>query len=181
MVYIFLAEGFEEIEALTQVDYLRRAGIDIKTVGVTGKIVKGSHGIPVTCDITEDEAYLDGSLEMIILPGGIPGVPNLGKSEKVKDALDFSYRNGKYIAAICAAPTLLAKYGYLENKNAVCYPSMKSELSGANYIKKSVVRDGHIITGEAAGASEQFAFELIRVLRTHEDSDKVKESICARI
>lgn len=181
MVYLFLADGFEEIEALTQVDYLRRAGIEIKTVGVTGKNVTGAHGITVTADITEKNVILDDSLEMIVLPGGIPGVPNLGKSETVLNALEYAFGSGKYIAAICAAPTLVAKYGYLEGKNAVCYPSMENELFGANYIKKSVVRDGKIITAEAAGASEQFAFEIIKALRGSEQAEKVRNAICARV
>lgn len=180
MVYVFLADGFEEIEALTQVDYLRRAGIDVKTVGVTGTTVTGAHGISVVCDIPEGSTVLDDSLEMIVLPGGIPGVPNLSKSEFVIDALEYMYKNDKYIAAICAAPTLVAKYGYLEGKNAVCYPSMENELFGANCVDASVVRDGKIITARAAGASEEFAFELIRALRSKEAADKVKNAICAR-
>lgn len=180
MVYLFLADGFEEIEALTQVDYLRRAGIEVCTVGVTGKTVTGAHGIQVSADITEKNVTLDDNLEMVILPGGIPGVPNLSESEVVANALDFAFRTGKYIAAICAAPTLLAKYGYLEQKNAVCYPSMENELYGANYVDKSVVRDGKIITAKAAGASEEFAFEIIKSLRSAKVAEKVRLAICAR-
>ena len=180
MVYIFLADGFEEIEALTQVDYLRRAGIDIKTVGVTGNTVTGAHGISVCCDIPVSCAKLDDELEMIILPGGIPGVPNLSTCEFVIDAMEYMYKNDKYIAAICAAPTLVAKYGYLEGKNAVCYPSMENELFGANPVDKAVVRDGKIITARAAGASEEFAFELIRALASKEAAEKVKNAIYAR-
>ena len=164
MVYIFLADGFEEIEALTQVDYLRRAGIKVITVGVTGKTVSGAHGIDVVADIPVGEITLSDELEMVVLPGGIPGVPNLEK----------------FVAAICAAPTLLARYGYLEGKNAVCYPAMNNEMCGANYKKQSVIRDGLFITAEAAGASEQFAFELIRALRSDDAAQKVRESICAR-
>ena len=180
MVYIFLADGFEEIEALTQVDYLRRAGIEVKTVGVTGKTVHGAHGISVLSDITEKDVVLDEDLSMVILPGGIPGVPNLSKSETVIDALEYAYKNDKFIAAICAAPTLVAKYGYLEGKNAVCYPSMEDELYGANRVDAPVVRDGKIITARAAGASEEFAFELIRALTSKEAAEKVRHAICAR-
>lgn len=180
MVYIFLAEGFEEIEALTQIDYLRRAGIDIISVGVTGKTVKGAHAIEVAADITIDDLILTDDTEMVILPGGIPGVPNLEACEKVLDAIEYAFKNGKYIAAICAAPTLLARYGYLEGKNAVCYPAMKDEMCGANYQKTSVVKDGKIITAEAAGASEQFSFELIKALKGENAALKVRESICAR-
>jgi 4-methyl-5(b-hydroxyethyl)-thiazole monophosphate biosynthesis len=180
MVYIFLADGFEEIEALTQIDYLRRAGIEIISVGVSGKTIKGAHGIEVVPDITIDKAVLSDELEMVILPGGIPGVPNLASCEKVLEAIEFAFKGGKYIAAICAAPTLLASFGYLEGKNAVCYPCMSDEMCGANYIKKSVVKDGRFITAEAAGASEQFAFEIIASLRGEEAALKVRESICAR-
>ena len=180
MVYIFLADGFEEIEALTQIDYLRRAGIEVTSVGVTGKNVTGSHGITVISDICENEFSADNELEMVILPGGIPGVPNLEKSDIVKAALKFAFENGRFIAAICAAPTLVAKYGYLDGKRAVCYPSMENELCGADYIKTSVVRDGKIITAEAAGASEQFALELIRSLRGDDVSEKIRNAICAR-
>ena len=180
MVYIFLADGFEEIEALTQVDYLRRAGVEVITVGITGKTVTGAHNISVVCDITENDAVLDEKLEMVILPGGIPGVPNLGKSEFVVDALEYAYKNDKFIAAICAAPTLVAKYGYLEGKNAVCYPSMESELYGANCVDAAVVRDGKIITARAAGASEEFSFELIRALVSKDAAEKVRHAIYAR-
>lgn len=180
MVYLFLADGFEEIEALTQADYLRRAGIELKTVGVTGKTVTGAHNIKVSADISEKEVKLDDNFEMIILPGGIPGVPNLEeKSEILEDTLEFAFKNGRYIASICAAPTLVAKFGYLDGKNAVCYPSMENLLFGANYVKKSVVRDGFIITAEAAGASELFAFELISALRGEDAANKVKNAICS--
>ncbi len=178
MVYVFLADGFEEIEALTQVDYLRRAGIEIKTVGVTGKTVTGAHSIPVVCDITQDEIVLSDDLEMIILPGGIPGVPNLSKSEAVKKAILFAKEKGRYIAAICAAPTLLAQMGLLDGKKAVCYPSMSSELEC--YTDESVVTDGIFITAKAAGASEQFSFAIISALRAHDAAQKVREAICAR-
>ena len=180
MVYIFLAEGFEEIEALTQIDYLRRAGVEIISVGVTGKTVKGAHAIEVCADTTIDKLTLADDIEMIILPGGIPGVPNLEACEKVLDTIEYAFKNGKFIAAICAAPTLLARYGYLEGKNAVCYPAMKDEMCGANYQKTGVVRDGRFITAEAAGASEQFAFELIKALKGEDAALKVRESICAR-
>ena len=178
MVYIFLADGFEEIEALTQVDYLRRAGIKVVTVGVTGKTVNGAHSIPVVCDITEDEICLTDELEMVILPGGIPGVPNLEKSKKVMEALTFANEHGLYIAAICAAPTLLAKYGLLEKKRATCYPSMSDMLE--NYTDAPVVCDGKIITARAAGASEEFSFEIIATLTTRDNAEKVRGAIYAR-
>ena len=180
MVYIFLAEGFEEIEALTQVDYLRRAGIDIKTVGVTGKIVKGSHGIPVTCDITEDEAYLDGSLEMIILPGGMPGTKNLEKSKEVLTALKTAFENGKYLSAICAAPSVLGKCGYLRGKKATCYPGFEDYLEGAQATGEKCVVDGKVITAKGAGAALDFAYAIIGELCGKERAEKIKNEIMAK-
>ena len=178
MVYIFLADGFEEIEALTQVDYLRRAGIKVVTVGVTGKTVNGAHSIPVVCDITEDEICLTDELEMVILPGGIPGVPNLEKSKRVKEALTFANEHGLYIAAICAAPTILAELGYLEGKQAVCYPSLLDKLTGADTTHGCpVVVDGNIITGEAAGSAFAFGLKLSEVLRGADKAQKIRESI----
>lgn len=180
MVYVFLAEGFEEVEALTPVDYLRRAGIEVTTVGVGGKTVTGARKIPVVCDITQDKFNPDTAPEAVILPGGIPGVPNLLKSDVVADALDKTQQNGGLLAAICAAPTVLAAYGYLEGKNAVCYPGMENELCGAHYRKERVVRDGMVLTAEAAGSAELFAFELIRILRGDDAAEKVRAAVVAR-
>ncbi len=179
MVYIFLANGFEEIEALTQVDYLRRAGAAVKTVGVGDVNITGAHGITVFTDITEEQLIIDENIEMIILPGGIPGVPNLEKSSVVKNAVMYAFENHKLIGAICAAPTLLKKYGILEGKKATCYPAMSEQL-GECYEKAAVIRDGNIITAEAAGSSEQFSFALIQALMSEEAAQKVSASIYAR-
>ena len=115
MVYVFLAKGFEELEALAPVDVLRRAGVQVKTVGVTGKRVSGSHGISVNCDITIDEAVFD-ELDGIILPGGLPGTTNLEADETVNKFIDFAADNGKVIGAICAAPMILGHKGLLRGK-----------------------------------------------------------------
>lgn len=181
MVYIFLANGFEEIEALTQVDYLRRADIDIFTVGIDGECVIGAHDIPVLCDMTLQDVSLDeDNLEMIILPGGLAGVDGLSKSAGVAALINYCVKNEKYIAAICAAPTLLAKRGLLKGKNAVCYPAMLDEMSDCKDTSGRVVTDGKFITAAAAGTSEEFAFELISVLRGKEAAEKVRKSIVAR-
>lgn len=179
MVYVFLADGFEEVEALTPVDYLRRAGIEVVTVGVNGKTVVGARKIPVVCDTTQDKLSAEVP-EAVILPGGIPGVPNLLKSSVVADTLEKTYRAGGLIAAICAAPTILSAYGYLEGKNAVCYPGMEKDLCGAHYQKERVVRDGMILTAEAAGSAELFAFEIIRILRGEKAAEKVRTAVVAR-
>lgn len=155
MIYVFLADGFEEIEALAPVDILRRAEIEVKTVGVTGKTVIGSHNIPVTADIEITEAVTDG-LEAIILPGGIPGTPNLEKSSVVQKFIDYCADNNKYICAICAAPSILGHKGLLKGKKATAYPSFQSELDGALVQSQSVVCDGNIITAKGAGVSLKF-------------------------
>ena len=123
MTYIFLAEGFEEIEALTPLDLLRRAGVDVKTVGIGGKRVVGSHGIAVEADIDENE--VSGPLDMIILPGGMPGTKNLMASETVMTAIHHAVQENAFIAAICAAPMILGKLGMLKGAEAVCYPGFE--------------------------------------------------------
>ncbi len=181
MVYIFLANGFEEIEALTQVDYLRRAGIDIYTVGVEDECVVGAHDIPVLCDMTMDDVRIDkDELEMIILPGGLGGVDGMKKHPGVTALISYCAKKEIYIAAICAAPTILSDLKLLGGKRATCYPSMQKELCGCKIGEERVVVDGKIITSIAAGASEEFALELIRVLRGQEVSEKVKSGIYAR-
>ena len=136
MYYILLAEGFEEIEALTQTDVLRRAGIEVKNVGVTGEFVTGSHGITVKADVTIDEAAKTVP-EGIILPGGIPGTPNIAKSEKAVELIKAVSEKGGLVAAICAAPSVLGELGLLEGKKAICYPGFEDKLKGESlFVKK---------------------------------------------
>ena len=130
MIYVLLADGFEEIEALTPVDMLRRAGCEVRTVGIGKKTITGAHGIPVCADLVSDEATADG-VRMVILPGGMPGTKHLAASAFVEETLARVSREGGYLAAICAAPTVLAKYGYLKGKRATCFPGFEKELSGA--------------------------------------------------
>ncbi len=163
MVYVFLAEGFEEIEALAPVDVLRRGGVPVQMVGVTGKTVNGSHGIPVVCDITISDAD-DKDLQAIILPGGLPGTTNLEKDERVQHFIDIAADRGLFIGAICAAPSVLGHKGLLKGKNAVCFPGFESELEGATILDVPAVRDGNIITGWGAGGSFAFAFELLAAI-----------------
>lgn len=159
MFYLFLADGFEEIEALATVDILRRGGVDILTVGVTGEEVCGAHGIHVRADISLDLVEPD-KMEGMILPGGIPGTPNLEKNEKVQTLLDFSAENGLWICAICAAPSILGNKGLLSGKKATCYPGFEETLKGA-VIGTGVCVDGKIITGQGAGKSLDFAFTIL--------------------
>ncbi len=176
MVYVFLAEGFEEIEALAPVDIMRRAGIAVKTVGVTSGEIIGSHGIRVQADDTTDNIELK-DLEAIVLPGGIPGTPNLEKNVKVNEFLDFAYKNNLLIAAICAAPSILGHKGFLKDREAICYPGFEKELDGAVISKKSVVKDDNIITAKGAGVALEFGLALVSAIKGDEISIKIKESM----
>lgn len=173
MVYIFLAEGFEEIEALSPVDILRRGGAEVTTVGVGGKVISGSHNIPVTADITLEETDCTDA-EMLILPGGLPGTTNLEASDKLKDILDKANKEGKYIAAICAAPSVLGKRGMLKGRKATCYPGYEEEMLGAKCVGTPVEVDGSFITAKGAGAASEFAFALLSALKGSEVSDKIR-------
>lgn len=171
MVYVFLAKGFEELEALAPVDVLRRAGVTVKTVGVTGKRVSGSHGISVNCDITVNEATFD-ELDGIILPGGLPGTTNLEADETVQRFIDYAAENGKIIGAICAAPMILGHKGLLQGKNAVCYTGFEKELTGAHVLDRPAVRDGNIVTGWGAGGAMDFALLYLAAISDNEELAK---------
>lgn len=164
MIYVFLAEGFEEIEALTPVDCLRRAGKTVYTVGIGGTVIKGSHGVPVTADIADSALVLDDSVEMIVLPGGMPGTIHLGESAAVQDALTYCASHDKWIAAICAAPSILGARGLLNDKTATCYPGFEKQLVGCNAVAEPVCQDGRMITGRGPGAAMDFSLKLVSVL-----------------
>ncbi len=170
MVYVFLAEGFEEIEAITPVDVLRRAGIEALLVStVSGeRTVTGAHGIKLTADICFEDANFD-ECNMIVLPGGLPGATNLGAHsglcEKIKEFADAGEAGGKYVAAICAAPMVLGRLGVLEGRMATIYPGMEDELGGAVHMKNRVVVDENIITSKGPGTAMEFAVELAGVLK----------------
>ena len=178
MIYVFLANGFEEMEALSPVDLLRRAGHEVQTVGVTGKTVTGAHGIEVTCDITAGEMLLGNGLEMIVLPGGMPGTLNLEKSEAVQTAVDFCYDRKIFIGAICAAPSILGHKGLLDGREAIAYPGFETQLTGAKISVDSVVQDEFIITAKGAGVAAAFGLKLIEALDGAETSGKIFDSIC---
>lgn len=163
MVYIFLADGFEECEALVPLDILRRGGIEVSTVGVTGKSVTGAHGITVTADIDSEEAVID-NLKAVVLPGGMPGTLNLEKSETVQKFIDFAADKGALICAICAAPSVLGHKGLLNGKKATCFPGFEKELYGARFEDVKAVSDGKIITACGAGAAFEFGFKILTAL-----------------
>ncbi len=181
MIYMFLADGFEEVEALCPLDILRRAGLEVTTVGVGGKdVIRGAHGIIVHADIP-DILYRDASPDMLILPGGMPGSKNLDESRIVDSALRSASRQGKYLAAICAAPMVLGKRGYLEGKRAVCFPGFEEFLTGATVDgENTVVRDGNIITAKGMGAAFDFGLELVRCFKNDGTSEKIKASVFAK-
>lgn len=182
MVYVFLADGFEEIEALTPVDVLRRAGVDVTTVGVTGECPTGSHGIKVFADISAEEAatHLDrDDLEMIVLPGGMPGAENLDASPVVSRFIEAAMEKDAYIAAICAAPMILGKRGLLEGKFATCYPGFEKYLMGANYHEVAVTLDGNIITSNGMGSALDFALQLVSVLKGEAESERIADAVMA--
>jgi 4-methyl-5(b-hydroxyethyl)-thiazole monophosphate biosynthesis len=182
MVFVFLADGFEEIEALTPVDVLRRAGVKVATVGVTGKTVTGSHRIAVTADLTAEEAkeLLEKETpEMIVLPGGMPGADNLNSSETVDAFIRKCAAENAYIAAICAAPYVLGVRGILKGRMATCFPGFEDRLEGAEYYDCDVIRDHNMITGRAMGAATEFALELVAALCGDDASEEMKGKILA--
>ena len=177
MVYVLLAPGFEEAEALVPVDLLRRAEIETKTVTITGMPVPGSHGVTVTADLTLDQADLSQA-DTVVLPGGGLGYQNLGKEPRVEALVREAAGKGVWVAAICAAPTLLGRWGLLNGKQAVCYPGMEEGLAGARSRPDSgVVVDGKIITGRAAGSAFDFGLALVEALAGRERSDEVRRGI----
>jgi 4-methyl-5(b-hydroxyethyl)-thiazole monophosphate biosynthesis len=182
MVYVFLADGFEEIEALCPVDLLRRANIPVTTVSINKTTtVRGAHNIIVEADTTAKQLMRDthaaDELECVVLPGGSVGTANLDADDTVNRFISIASLTGAYIAAICAAPSVLGRLGLLDGKEAICYPGFEERLTGARISDKRVICDGKIITAVAMGAATEFSLELIRALRGLDASNKIKESI----
>ena len=180
MVYILLGTGFEETEAIAPLDLLRRAGVEVLTVGINGKTVYGGHGIGIEADITLEEMDLT-ALEMIVLPGGLGGVASVSACPEALNALRFAADNQKLIAAICAGPTVLAKLGITDGKNATCYPGCEAQMGSARMLPdQAAVRDGNIITGTSAGCAISFGLELVAALKGQEAADAVRQQIVIR-
>lgn len=180
MVYVYLADGFEEVEALTVIDILRRGGADVKSVSVTGdKTVHGTHGINVEADILfEDTAYDD--CEMIVLPGGMPGASNLQEHEGLRAKLIDFADSGRKISAICAAPMVLGANNILKGKKATIYPGMEDRLVGAETVADGVVADGNIITGQGPAFAMDFALAVLRTLKGDELTNEVAEDLLCK-
>ncbi|MBO5248365.1 MAG: DJ-1/PfpI family protein [Clostridia bacterium] len=176
MVYVLLADGFEEIEALAPVDFLRRAEIPVTTVSLTGKIVCGAHGISVTADA--DLKDLDFSdADGIVLPGGMPGATHLDQCPQMTEILSSVYNRGGILSAICAAPLVLGKRGYLQNKEATCYPGFEENLIGARLSSRPVVCDGRIITAKSAAYAWEFASSIAEAFAGKDRCQSVRSAL----
>lgn len=176
-VYVFLADGFEEIEGLTVVDLLRRAKVETEMVSImAAKQVKGSHGIEVTADsMFADNDYSDA--DILVLPGGMPGTLNLGNHEGLCDLLKKHYGEDKKIAAICAAPSVFGQLGFLNGRAATCYPGFESKLEGAIVCAAKVAVDGNVTTAKGMGAAIDFSLKLIEQLAGKETAAEISEGI----
>ena len=171
MVYVLLGTGFEETEAIAPIDLLRRADIPTLTVALEEKIVRGSHNIAIQADITIEQMDLT-DMDMIVLPGGLGGVASIRKCQPALDAVSFAWENGKFVAAICAGPTVLADLGITDGKNATCYPGCENSMGSA--------QDGNLITGTSAGCAVSFGLMLIAALRGQEVAQQIAKQIVIR-
>ena len=178
MVYVLLADGLETIEALAPVDMLRRAGVDVRTVSVKPDTLEvvSSQKVCVQADIGLDQLKIE-DMSMLVIPGGMPGTTNLDHLEQMDELLQKAVAQNCYIAAICAGPTVPGKRGYLNGKQAICYPGFESDLHGAEICRQRVVQDGKMITAIGAGACIEFGLTLVRVLLGDAAADRIRESI----
>ncbi|RRD93352.1 DJ-1/PfpI family protein [Bacteroides heparinolyticus] len=179
-VYVFFADGFEETEAFTSVDVMRRAGLNVEMVTVTSdEIVTGAHDIPVLCDKNVVNCdFFDA--ELVLLPGGMPGAATLEKCDELRKLILRFAEEQKPIAAICAAPMVLGKLGLLKGKKATCYPGFEQYLEGADCTGAPVERDGNIITGKGPGVAMEFALAIVELLKGKEKVEELKEAMCVR-
>ncbi len=177
-VYLFLADGFEEMEAIVPIDILRRANIEIQTISISAtKEVTGAHRIKIQADLLFTEVDFS-TPKMLILPGGMPGTKNLDTHAGLKKLLTEQYERNGMIAAICAAPSILGKMGLLEGKEATCYPGFEDALHGVVISKKTIVKSRNIITAKGAGVALEFALQLVAELKGQSESERIAASIC---
>lgn len=179
MVYMFLGTGFEETEAIAPLDLLRRANIEVKTVGLNGKTITGSHGISVAADM-EIQALDVSDAEMVILPGGLGGVASIRACGAAMDAIRTVWENGGFAAAICAGPTVLADLGITALKRATCYPGCEDGMGSAIMVHEAAVRDGRLITGTSAGCAVPFGLALIEALKGKDEANRIADQIVIR-
>ena len=180
MVYLFLAQGFEEIEALAPVDVLRRGGVEVVTVGIGGKNITGSHGITVSADKADSELQDLSGIEAAVLPGGMPGTLNLEKSGVVINTIKYCYENNILLGAICAAPSIFGHLGILKGKRATAFPGFEKDLEGAVFNDNYLENDSNIVTARGMGVAVEFGLELLSELKGREIAEKVKTSIQCR-
>lgn len=180
MVYVLLGKGFEEVEAIAPVDLLRRAGVEVRTAGIGGRLIEGGHGIQVQADITVDE-IIPEEMEMIVLPGGLGGVASIKGSPAALEAIEYAWKHGRYVAAICAGPTVLAQLGITNGVNVTCYPGCESQMGSALCISgvPSVTSD-RVITGTSAGCAVPFGLALIAALKGPDCANNIAQQIVIR-
>ena len=179
MIAVFLANGFEEIEALATVDILRRSGLEILTVGVDADTPVGAHAMPIQADISQEKLDV-AALSAVVLPGGMPGTRNLDASPVVHAALDYAILHKLPVGAICAAPSILGRRGLLQGRRATCYPGFESALTGATLSEEPVITDGQFTTARGAGVAVDFALELVRILVDEQTALAIRGSIQCR-
>ena len=180
MVYVLLGTGFEEMEALSPVDILRRAGIEVMTVGINGKTVYGGHNVGFVADIELGEMDLT-NVDMIVVPGGLGGVASIRASKEAMEAIRFAWDNGKLVAAICAGPTVLADLGITDGLQATCYPGCESGMGNAKMVPGiPCIQDGRVITGTSAGCAVPFGLALVRALKGDQAAEALAKSLVIR-
>ena len=177
MFYMFFAEGFEEVEAIATLDVIRRAGIEIKSVGIGGDIITGSHGIKIICDLTENDISVEDNIKGIILPGGMPGTTNLMENPVVNGFVDYCNEKNLLLCAICAAPMILGRKGILCGRKAICFPGFENELTGAEISDDFFCRDGNVITAKGMGSAVNFGLEIVAAVKDKETADKLKSTL----
>ncbi len=177
MFYMFLADGFEEVEAIAALDVIRRAKTDIKTVSISGKNAVGSHGVSVACDLSKTDISVSDDVDGIILPGGMPGTINLQNDETVNNFIDFCNNNNRLLCAICAAPMILGEKGLLKGKEAICFPGFEDKLIGAKISDKFVCTDGNIITAKGMGSAVKFGLAVVSAVKGAEFARELEATL----
>ena len=172
MYYLFLANGFEITEAMAPLDVMRRAGLEVKTVGVTGEMIQSSNGVSIKPDMDISEITYD-DLDGAILPGGMPGTLNLKSSSAVTDCVKYCYDNSKLVASICAAPSIFGEMGLLRDRRATCFPGFENALKGAVHTGAHVETDGNVITSKGAGCALEFGHAIVSFAVSKDAADKV--------
>lgn len=175
---LFLANGFEEIEAISVIDILRRAEIDIKTVGISDEYITGAHGIKIKCDIKDERFVFCDDIQVIIFPGGMPGTLNLQNSKLIKNVIKIALDKKIYIAAICAAPIILGQLGVLDGKKAICYPGFESQILKANIYDQPICVDEKFITAKGPGVAVNFALKIVEVLKGRDIVKNLEKELC---